>query len=110
MVKVRRENPRAAGEKPWFPGYVFVRLDPRETSLNAVNWTPGTHGLVETAGEPAVVADDLVRAISARIAQHNVGESLPTLKEATTAMLEDERKAMAPLLFSLSEATQEPSS
>ena len=107
LVQVRPKNRRSATEKPWFPGYVFIRLDPRKQSLNGVNWTPGTLGLVELAGEPAIVPDGLIRAIKACIAQHDAGEPHPTLTEATTAISEGEREAVEPLLFSLSDAAQE---
>lgn len=110
MVEVRPKNPRAAAEKPWFPGYVFVRLDPGKQSLNAVNWTPGTQGLVELAGEPAVVSDGLIRALKTCVARHHPGEPQPTLTEAATAISEEEREAMQPVLFSLSEAAQGPPS
>lgn len=78
LVQVRPKNRRAAAEKPWFPGYVFVRLDPGKQSLNAVNWTPGTQGLVELAGEPAVVSDGLIRTLKTCIARHDPGEPHPT--------------------------------
>lgn len=90
LVQVHPKNPRAAAEKPWSPGYVFVPLDPGKQSLNAVNWTPGTQGLVELAGEPAVVPDGLIRAIESCLAEHDAGEPYPSLTAAATEMLEEE--------------------
>jgi transcription antitermination factor NusG len=63
LVKVRPKNPRAAKLKPYFPGYLFVRADLKHLGANKLKWMPGTIGLVEFGGVPAVVPANLVQEI-----------------------------------------------
>jgi transcriptional antiterminator RfaH len=59
-LKVKPVNPRASHERPFFPGYMFVKLDLDELGANALRWTEGTHGLVQFGGEPAIVPENLI--------------------------------------------------
>ncbi len=59
-LNVKPVNPRARRERPFFPGYMFVRLDLNQLGTNALRWTEGTHGLVQFGGEPAIVPENLV--------------------------------------------------
>ncbi|MBS0457763.1 MAG: hypothetical protein JSS44_10590 [Proteobacteria bacterium] len=59
-VLARLGRPRAVIE-PLFPRYLFVRADPNVQSLAAIRSTRGAVGLVRFAGEPARVADDLIK-------------------------------------------------
>jgi transcription antitermination factor NusG len=71
-IRVRPVNPRSRKIIPYFPGYLFVRLDPVQVSESIIQWIPGTAGLVAFGGEPACVPDHLIRALRTRI------EGLPT--------------------------------
>ena len=68
-LKVKPVNPRARKERPFFPGYIFVYLDLEETGVNVLQWTEGTHGLVQFGGEPAVVSEYLVFELRSRLDQ-----------------------------------------
>lgn len=67
-LKVKPINPRARKERPFFPGYMFVHLNLEELGLNALSWTENTYGLVEFGGRPAVVPENLIQELKARLA------------------------------------------
>ena len=68
VLKVNPVNPRAAKERPYFPGYMFVKLNLAEMGANALRWAPGTHGLVAFGGQPAQVPPNLIQEIKSRLA------------------------------------------
>jgi transcriptional antiterminator RfaH len=51
---------RARRERPYFPGYVFVKLDLHSVGAEVVRWSPGVKGLVEFYGERAHISDDFI--------------------------------------------------
>lgn len=69
MVRVQPKNPRAAKSKPYFPGYIFVRVDLDTVGMNTINWMPGTIGLVSFGGIPASVPDSLILEVQQRLAE-----------------------------------------
>ncbi len=69
MVKVKPKNPRAAKQKPYFPGYLFVFADLDDVGANTMNWMPGTIGLVSFGGIPATVPENLIHELQQRLAQ-----------------------------------------
>ena len=66
-LRVNPVNPRSKKYKPYFPGYLFVRMDLEVTGLSYFQWMPHTIGLVTFGGEPAVVPEHLIQAISRRL-------------------------------------------
>lgn len=66
-VRVTPKNPRAARERPYFPGYIFVRADLNRLGVNNLNWTPGAHGLVSFGESPATVPDGLIQELKRRL-------------------------------------------
>lgn len=83
LLKVNPVNPRAAKERPYFPGYIFVKADLAELGTNALRWVPGTHSLVSFGGVPAQVPYNLIQEIKKRLAQieANGGLALENLKK-----------------------------
>jgi transcriptional antiterminator RfaH len=69
--RVKPVNPRAAKIRPYFPGYLFVRLDLDEEGQNALRWTPGTNGLVRFGDVPAIVPDNLINELRKRLIELN---------------------------------------
>jgi transcription antitermination factor NusG len=67
VVHVKPVNPRAAKIRPYFPRYLFVHADLTECGESALQWAPGTIGLVRFGGEPAVVADNFIYELEHRI-------------------------------------------
>jgi transcriptional antiterminator RfaH len=66
-LRVNPVNPRAKKLRPYFPGYMFVRVDLEEIGLSAFQWLPHSSGLVSFGGEPATVPDHLITAIHKRV-------------------------------------------
>lgn len=66
-IRVHPVNPRSKKVKPYFPGYLFIRLDLEASGMSVVQWMPHTVGLVSFGGEPAVVPDHLIVEIRRRI-------------------------------------------
>ena len=67
VIKVTPKNPRAAKERPYFPGYLFVRANLEKLGANALSWVPGTHGLVAFGDVPAIVPVNLIHEIKHRL-------------------------------------------
>jgi transcriptional antiterminator RfaH len=66
-IRVYPVNPRSRKVKPYFPGYIFVRLDLEELGNSVIQWMPHTVGLVSFGGEPAPVPEHLIHAIRRRV-------------------------------------------
>lgn len=77
-IRVKPKNPRAARVRPYFPGYLFVRLDLQAQGVNALSWTPGAKGLVCFGGEPAVVPENMIHDLKRRISEIDALGELPS--------------------------------
>ncbi len=90
LVKVNPVNPRARKIKPYFPGYLFIHIDLRHTSLSALQWMPGAAGFVSFGGEPSTVPENLIRAVQQRVKQINAagGETFEGLKRGDTVVIQ----------------------
>ena len=62
-LRVNPVNPRAKKEKPYFPGYMFVRTDLSEVQITTFQRMPYAIGLVNFGGEPATVPEHVVDTI-----------------------------------------------
>ncbi|MCA9996271.1 MAG: hypothetical protein KDE56_11020 [Anaerolineales bacterium] len=60
FLEVKPVNPRAARKRPYFPGYMFVRVDAETLGANILKWTQGIKGLVSFGGTPAIVPDNFI--------------------------------------------------
>ncbi len=58
--RVHPVNPRARKHLPYFPGYLFVRIDITAIGLSTFRWMPFALGIVCFGGEPAPVPDSLI--------------------------------------------------
>jgi transcriptional antiterminator RfaH len=67
-VKVHPVNPRAATERAYFPGYLFVHTDLEAVGVNRLRWLPAAVGLLEFGGEPAQVPEALITQLKRRVA------------------------------------------
>jgi transcriptional antiterminator RfaH len=70
-LQVKPVNPRSRKRRPFFPGYVFVRLNLDELGPNALRWTEGTYGLVTFGDEPAPVPGSLIDEVRRRVREVN---------------------------------------
>jgi len=63
--------------QPFFPRYLFVRLDPSTDPLSLVRWTPGLKHVVSFGERPAVVPDQVIALIRKRLAAIEAAGGLP---------------------------------
>ncbi|MEO8356165.1 MAG: transcription termination/antitermination NusG family protein [Chloroflexota bacterium] len=75
--------------KPYFPGYLFVNIDLDLAGISALQWIPGSLGLVSFGGEPAYVTDGLLQKIRNRVAEMNGAQDnmLESLKSGDRVMI-----------------------
>ena len=66
-LRLKPVNPRARKEQPFFPGYLFIHVDLEKIPISELRRIPGSIGIVCSGGEPAYVADDLIRAIQKQV-------------------------------------------
>ncbi len=60
LIWVSPVNPRASRERPYFPGYLFVKFDLQSVGEDVIRWSQGVRGLVEFCGERVTVSDSFV--------------------------------------------------
>ena len=65
-VKTKRRDRRAT--RPFFPHYLFARIDPQVGKFANLRWTPGLRCIVSTGGRPVPVPDGVVQEIRRRLA------------------------------------------
>jgi transcriptional antiterminator RfaH len=65
-VKTRRRDRR--DKRPFFPHYMFARLDSRDGLFARLRWTPGLRSIVSMDGRPVPVPDGVVQEIRRRLA------------------------------------------
>jgi transcription antitermination factor NusG len=89
-IRVHPVNPRAHVARPYFPGYIFVRLDLASVGVNVFNSMPYSNGLVSFGGEPAVLADVIVDSISRNLEEINrrTNEGIKKLKQGQQVTIE----------------------
>lgn len=65
--RYRPVNPRALTIRPYFPSYLFVRVNLNAKGLSIFQYMPYAIGLVCFGGEPASVPDGLIHALQRRM-------------------------------------------
>jgi transcription antitermination factor NusG len=66
MRPLKRRAPKI---RPYFPGYLFVRVDVHVTGVSKFNWMPHANGLVSFGDQPSPVPDVLICGIRQTINQ-----------------------------------------
>jgi transcriptional antiterminator RfaH len=66
-LRVQPVNPRSRKWRPYFPGYMFVKIDLDQTGRSVFQWMPHAAGLVRLGDEPTPVPEHLVAAIKKRV-------------------------------------------
>jgi hypothetical protein len=66
-VRAHPVNPRARKIKPYFPGYLFIRVDLGEKGHSAFQWMPHSLGLVSFGEEPARIPDNVMYEMKQRV-------------------------------------------
>ncbi len=67
LVWVCPTRSRAARERPYFPGYLFAKVEAPNGAAELLRWTPGLKTLVEIDGQPAVISDRFVDELRQRL-------------------------------------------
>lgn len=83
QLRVQPKNPRARKIRPYFPGYLFIRVDLQQSGYSAYAWMPHSRELVSFGAEPAAVPDELISIIRRRLDEINRagGEQLADLHQ-----------------------------
>jgi transcriptional antiterminator RfaH len=71
-VRINPVNPRAKKVKPYFPCYLFIRVDLDEVGIANLQWMPGACRLISYDGEPAFISDVLMKSIQSRVDRINL--------------------------------------
>ena len=89
-IRVQPVNPRSRKIRPYFPGYLFVRVDLDVSGISVFQWMPYASGLVSFGGEPAVVPDVLVTALEQKLNSIAAagGELFQALKPGTPVLIQ----------------------
>jgi len=90
-IRVQPVNPRARKLKPYFPGYLFIRVDLCDVDLHSLRWMPGSVGLVSFGDDAATVPDDLIQTIRQRVDRINSegGDLFYGLKRGVPIIIRD---------------------
>lgn len=60
---IKTQNPNMLKIEPYFPGYLFIKVDLEQVAFSTFQWMPMTEGLVCSADRPLHVPDRIVKAI-----------------------------------------------
>jgi len=90
-IRVHPVSAHARRVKPYFPGYIFGRVDLAQTNLSTLQWLPGAAGIVSFDGLPSSVPDHMIATIRRRVDEINSagGELFYGLKSGDTVMIQD---------------------
>jgi transcriptional antiterminator RfaH len=77
---VRHARKLAIGESAYFPGYLFVALDPEVDQWRSINGTIGVIRLVTSNGAPAHAPDDFVALLQAAANARGVVSLMPHVR------------------------------
>lgn len=89
-IRVKPINPRARKHKPYFPGYLFLRIDLDKNSVTNLERIPGVVRLVSFGGEASIVPDAIVHAIRVKVDEINAagGQKSPGIRPGSTVKIE----------------------
>lgn len=90
-LRVQPVNPRSRKLVPYFPGYMFVKVDIESIGISPFQWMPHAIGLVTFGDEPAIVPENLIYAIKHRVNEIIAagGELFDGLNKGDIVFIED---------------------
>jgi transcription antitermination factor NusG len=90
-IRVKPVNPRSRKVRPYFPGYVFSRVDLEQTNMTMFMRLPGSSGIVAFDGMPSHIPDTLIAAIRRRVGEIDAagGELFEGLKAGDIVTVQD---------------------
>ncbi len=63
ILIIKTQNPNMLKIEPYFPGYLFIKVDLEQVASSTFQWMPMTEGLVTSADSPLYVPDRIIKAI-----------------------------------------------
>ena len=75
-LRVEPVNPRSRKVRPFFPGYIFVRVDLEKTPLSTLAYVPGINRIVSFDHKPAIVPEEIVQTIKSNVERINENPDL----------------------------------
>lgn len=87
-LKVNPVNPRARKIKPFFPGYMFIRVSLEDVGFSTFQWMPYAVGLVSFDKEPATIREDMMQTLIRNI------ERIKEMKEDSSMPFEHGSKLL----------------
>ena len=72
--------------RPYFPGYLFVRVDLDEVNLSTFQWMPNTEGLVRFGVRPAFVPDHILQSVRRHVEKANTRSEIRILASPGSLM------------------------
>jgi len=90
LIRVKPVNPRARKHKPYFPGYLFLRIDLEKNSVTNLERIPGVVRLVSFGGELSTVPEPIINAIKMKVDEINAsgGQKSPGIKPGTMVKIQ----------------------
>lgn len=89
-LRVKPVNPRSRKIRPYFPGYLFVRLDMTSAAKLDIRWMPHVYGLVTFGDIPAPVPDLLVNRIRQQLEAVQAENQTVTFHQGEPVALRDD--------------------
>lgn len=71
VLRVKPVNPRSRKIRPYFPNYLFLRVDLDKINVSDLQWMPGASNLISFDGKPASVPDLLIDTLKEQVDHHN---------------------------------------
>ena len=90
-ICVQPVNPRSRHFQPYFPRYLFVKLDLDHIAISNLLWIPGASYLVCFGGEPATIPAELITIIQKKVNIINLagGDQVETIKEGDKVIINE---------------------
>jgi transcription antitermination factor NusG len=90
QIRVNPVNPRSKKIKPYFPGYLFIKVDIESVGRSTFQWLPHAIGLVTFGDEVPRVPENLLHAIQKKLEAIAAagGEVMDGLKPGDRVMVE----------------------
>ena len=66
-IPIDRGFNRGVRYEPYFPNYLFFKVDLDSTEANGVRWLPGVRKLLRVGEQPAIVPESVVAAMKERL-------------------------------------------
>lgn len=75
---------------PFFPCYLFMRVDLRKVNPSQWQWTPGLHRIVSFGGQPASLPDEIINLIRRKVDDtKSAGRSTNNFKPGDTVRIKE---------------------